>query len=631
MLPRVLIIGGPDVDARLDLMRALADEYAPAAAGSDPSLGPTFDRAGFPYFSYPLQRPTLVADLRALVALGRLLRRYRPQLVHAFDARPGVYGCLAASLTGVPAVIGTIPGLGSLYVDGGPARRGLRAAYEALQTWAARRSDRTVFQNRDDLEEFVTRRIVPREKAVVIPGSGVRTDLLDPARVSPAQRRELRASLGIAADAPLVTLVSRVIRTKGVAEFAAAARAVRQIVPASRFLLVGGADPDSVDRLTPAELAELGGAVHWAGPRRDVPSILAASDVFVYSSYLREGIPRALLEAAAMGLPLVTTDTPGCKEVVEDGVNGFRVPARDAAALARAVLRLLAEPDLRERFGPESRRRAVSLFDLSVVVEQTRALYGEVLSPAPSLSSFRARRTLSGAHQAGAKRRGGGKEQMFQAVKRTLDVVIAGAALVLTGPLILAGAAAVKLTSPGPAFYRARRAGRDGRPFTMFKLRTMRVGADTPDRKITADADDRITPVGRLLRRFKLDELPQLWNVLRGDMSLVGPRPEDWDLVQQHYTAEQRRTLLVRPGLASPADVRWYPDLTYHDPPPAGVSIQDHYLRRHLPAQVAEALRYVERPGLTADARVLGQLVFCVLVRSWLPPPRRPLTFREDT
>jgi glycosyltransferase involved in cell wall biosynthesis len=380
MLPRVLIIGGPDVDARLDLMRALAGDYVLAAAGTTTGLGPAFAGAGFPYFHYPLAGPTPVADLRALAALGRLLRRFRPQLVHAFDARPGVYGCLAAALTGVPAVVGTIPGLGSLYGGGGLARRGLRVAYETLQRWAARCSDRTVFQNPDDLEELVARGVVLQDRAVLFPGSGVRTDLLDPARVSDEERRQVREALGVPAGALLVTMVSRVIRTKGVAEFAAAARAVREQIPASHFLLVGPADPDSVDRLGPGELAALSGAVHWPGPRRDVPRLLAASDAFVLPSYLREGIPRALLEAAALGLPLVTTDAPGCREVVEDGVNGFLVPVRDAEAVARAVVRLLGEPDLRQRFGRESRRRAVSRFDLSVVVERTRALYREVLA-----------------------------------------------------------------------------------------------------------------------------------------------------------------------------------------------------------------------------------------------------------
>ena|SRR5579859_7502738 len=112
-------------------------------------------------------------------------------------------------------------------------------------------------------------------------------------------------------------------------------------------------------------------------------------------------------------------------------------------------------------------------------------------------------------------------------------------------------------------------------------------------------------------------------------MSIVGPRPEDWDLVQQHYTPQQRRTLEVRPGIASPADVRWYPDLTYHDPPPPNVSIQQHYLTRHLPVQLAESLRYVERQSLLLDLKVICQLMYCVLVRSWLPPTKQPPTELE--
>jgi lipopolysaccharide/colanic/teichoic acid biosynthesis glycosyltransferase len=219
----------------------------------------------------------------------------------------------------------------------------------------------------------------------------------------------------------------------------------------------------------------------------------------------------------------------------------------------------------------------------------------------------------------------GKKGIVFWAVKRSLDVVLAAGALVLAGPVILLGALAVKLGSRGPAFYQARRAGLGGRLFFMLKLRTMRVGTDGPDRKITAARDERVTPVGRWLRKFKIDELPQLWNVLRGDMAIVGPRPEDWDIVQQYYTPRQRRALEVRPGIASPADVRWYPDLTYHDPPPPGVPIQEHYLRRHLPLQVAEALRYVERQSLLLDFQVIAQLLFCVLVRSWLPPRKQPL------
>jgi lipopolysaccharide/colanic/teichoic acid biosynthesis glycosyltransferase len=113
-------------------------------------------------------------------------------------------------------------------------------------------------------------------------------------------------------------------------------------------------------------------------------------------------------------------------------------------------------------------------------------------------------------------------------------------------------------------------------------------------------------------------------------MSIIGPRPEDWDIVQRYYTPEQRRLLEVRPGIASPADVRWYPDLTFHDPPPSGVPIQEYYLQRHLPVKLAEELRYVEGWSLLVDLTVMLQTVYCVLIRSWLPPKQQPLSMARQ-
>lgn len=214
--------------------------------------------------------------------------------------------------------------------------------------------------------------------------------------------------------------------------------------------------------------------------------------------------------------------------------------------------------------------------------------------------------------------------------KRVFDVLVASAALLVVWPIILAGAAAVKLTSPGPAFYRARRAGLGGKPFDMYKLRTMYAGTDSVDRRVTAEHDERITPVGRALRKFRIDELPQFWNVLRGDMSIIGPRPEDWTIVERYYTPRQRRVLGVRPGIASPADVYWYPDFAYHDPLPEGMSPQEHYVRRHLPAKSEQEIAYLEKHNLLVDLKVLLQTAHCVLVRSWLPPERRPLPPVEE-
>ena len=213
----------------------------------------------------------------------------------------------------------------------------------------------------------------------------------------------------------------------------------------------------------------------------------------------------------------------------------------------------------------------------------------------------------------------------YASLKRPFDIVVAGCTLLVTWPLILLGAMAVKISSPGPVCYRAKRAGMGGRPFDMLKLRTMRVGLDDSDRRVTEANDVRITPVGNLLRKSKIDELPQFWNVLKGNMSIVGPRPEDWDIVQRYFTQEDRRVLDVRPGIASPVDVDWYPDLTYHDPLPSGIPMQEYYVRRHMPFQVAEALRYIGRQSLLLDLKVIGRLIYCVLVYSWRSPKKRPL------
>jgi lipopolysaccharide/colanic/teichoic acid biosynthesis glycosyltransferase len=216
-------------------------------------------------------------------------------------------------------------------------------------------------------------------------------------------------------------------------------------------------------------------------------------------------------------------------------------------------------------------------------------------------------------------------------IKRLFDIVFATFALLVTWPLILIGAAAVKLTSPGPAFYRAKRAGFRGKPFHMYKLRTMRAGMDTSDRKITEENDGRVTPFGRFLRKFEIDELPQFWNVLRGEMSVVGPRPEDWGIVDKCYTPQQRRTLEVRPGVVSPFDVHWYPDITYHDPRPPGVTLQEYYLKRHMVIQLAEAMDYIEHQSLLLDLKVIMQTAYCILVRSWLVPPKKqPLLLEPE-
>lgn len=366
---------------RLELMGRLRDEFELSALGSEPTLAERFSAEGFEYGTYRLGegRVSPVADLRTVADLIRRFRGRRPQIVHAFDTKPGVWGCLAARLAGVPASVGTVTGLSFLYGSDRVQTRLVWLVYQRLQALACRVSAVTVFQNHEDARQFVADGIVPGEKVRVILGSGVVTDAFAPERVSAEERRRVREELGIQASETVVTMISRVIRSKGVLDFAAAARSIRTERQGVRFLLVGPPEPKSMDRLSEAEIRDVQGAVTWPGARSDVPAVLAMSDVVAFPTAYREGLPRVLLEAGSMGLPIVTADSPGCNEVVEEGVNGFLTPVGDRAALARAILRLIDDRELRCRFGRASRERVVERFDLSVIAAATSEMYHRLL------------------------------------------------------------------------------------------------------------------------------------------------------------------------------------------------------------------------------------------------------------
>lgn len=195
-------------------------------------------------------------------------------------------------------------------------------------------------------------------------------------------------------------------------------------------------------------------------------------------------------------------------------------------------------------------------------------------------------------------------------MKRAFDVGVALGGLVVLSPLLAVAAGLVKLSSAGPALYRGVRVGRDGRTFQILKLRTMRTGADTHGPAITTAADARITPVGRFLRRSKFDEVPQLVNVLRGEMSLVGPRPEHPDFVK-HYSEDQRRVLSVRPGLTSPAALAYIREeemLADADP-------VAQYVATIMPQKLALDLDYIRDATFAGDLKIIGRTLARVIVR----------------
>jgi glycosyltransferase involved in cell wall biosynthesis len=368
-------------------VEALTRDFEVTLVGSQPGTN-SYSSPSTHYYSYKLERSlNPISDVLSVRMLLRILSKVKPDVVHTFSTKPSVLGRLAASIARVPVIIGTIPGIGSLYGDNRIRTRIVRYAYEWTQRLVCRLSAMTVFQNPEDLAEFVARGLVGKKRAMVIPGSGVDTALYRPNGFSAEDSKALKSQLEIPPGALVVTMISRIIRSKGVCDFAEAARllTVSGTRPA-HFLLVGEPDVENRDGLTAAELRVVQNRLHCLGKRNDVVAILGITDIFVLPSYYREGVPRALIEAAASGKALITTDSPGCRDVVEHDISGLIVPPRDPISLAEAIDSLLSDPMRRNRLGAAAHQVAVAKFDLQIVANSLSHLYMRLLARSEGLA-----------------------------------------------------------------------------------------------------------------------------------------------------------------------------------------------------------------------------------------------------
>ena len=302
-------------------------------------------------------------DLRLLSDYRRLLKRLRPAAYLGFTIKPNIYGSIAAASLGIPA-IPNVSGLGTAFIRGGPLQRIVTQLYRL----GFSRAPVVFFQNSEDRQLFIDRRMVREAQARVLPGSGV-----DLARFTPAVMPD---------GPPIFLFVGRLLRDKGVAEFVEAARSLRSMLPQARFQLLGPVDEGNRTAITRFQLDGWIGesAIEYLGTTDDVRPFIAAATAVVLPSY-REGLPRSLLEAAAMERPLIAADVPGCREVVEDGVNGYLCAVRDANSLASAVHRMAEVPvEVRLAMGKAGRRKVQKRFSEEFVTQA----YLEALAAAES-------------------------------------------------------------------------------------------------------------------------------------------------------------------------------------------------------------------------------------------------------
>ena len=304
-----------------------------------------------------LQRNSVgpLSDIKYMFQLIAEMRRFKPDLVFTYTVKPNVFGAIAAKLCAIRS-IAMVTGLGLAFVkeggNGSISGRFAQFAARKLYRLSTGFNEAVIFQNPDDASDFVAEGcLADTSKIRMVNGSGVDTGYYQPALLP---------------DKPVFLMLARLLKSKGVKEYCEAAQIVRSRYPQARFLL-GGPFDSGMDSITPTELtAWSGGVVELLGMVEDVRPVIAQCRVYVLPSY-REGTPRSVLEAMAMQRPIITSDAPGCRETVENGVNGWLVPVRDATLLAERMIWMLENPDRCKSMAAESLQFVQEKYDIKAV------------------------------------------------------------------------------------------------------------------------------------------------------------------------------------------------------------------------------------------------------------------------
>lgn len=358
---------------RLGLAReAQRRGYDVHIACADTGEGNTIRSYGFTYHPIPLSRKgtMLLEELSTIRRLYRLYRDLRPNLVHHVTIKPVIYGSIAALAYPHLGVVNAVTGLGYNFSEGqssGPLTTLIRQLYRLAFLHPGQV---TIFQNEDDLARFSGSGLIRSENAVVIKGSGVDVKQFSPADSEPKEQ--------------VVLLAARMIEHKGIFEFAEAATFLKQNHPGVKFILAGKTDPGNPASISADRLRALSARnnVEWVGFIPDMADYLKKVSVVVLPTTYPEGVPKVLIEAAAMGIPIVASDVPGCRDIVADGENGFLVPVKNPALLAEKIDDLLSNPGKRSLFGRRGRSRVLREFSQEIVLSKTLRVYEKMLHPA---------------------------------------------------------------------------------------------------------------------------------------------------------------------------------------------------------------------------------------------------------
>lgn len=360
---------------RRSLALALRDAGHEVILLSPPGpYGAKLQSLGLEWHAAPMDRRSLnpLREIKLLRWLTQFMRAQQIDVVHGFTIKCAVYGSLAARWAGVPARVNAVAGMGYVFTSNDAKALILRPVVRSLLRLAlGGKGARLILQNPDDVRLFQQAGLVDDTTIRLIPGSGV-----DCSRFAPTD-----SNLRQPGARMRVVLPARLLWDKGLAEFIDAARQLKAANKPIDLLLAGDPDPGNPAAVPEATVQQWvrEGLVEWLGHVDDMPALFRSVDVVALPSY-REGLPKGLIEAGASGLPLVTTDVPGCREVVTNNVDGLLVPVKNASALADALARLCDDPPLRARLGAAARTKALTEFDERIVIERTVSVYRELTS-----------------------------------------------------------------------------------------------------------------------------------------------------------------------------------------------------------------------------------------------------------
>ena len=486
-----------------------------------------FQKHGIEAISYEINRASLnpISAIKTIFEISKILKKQKPDIVHTFMLKPNIYGSFAAKIAKLDCVINSLTGLGSFYIQKTSKTKIIRFIIENLNRISFKIANKVLFQNNDDLTLYVNKGIVESKKTILIKGSGINTKIFSP--LNNDERDKIRQNLQIPKDSCVILMIARAIKHKGVVEYYKVAQEITNKHKNVIFLYVGGVDNGNISAIREELLYT--DFVRYLGIRNDIRDIVGICDIFVLPSY-REGIPRTLLEAGSMAKPIVTTNAIGCKEVVDDGINGFLVNIGDFKDLESKITILIQDKCLREEFGKKSREKICNEFGVESIIASYLKLYNDVIKEKSTSSN----------------------KIYPQLIKPILDRFFALILIVCFSPIILVIATLIKNKLGSPILFSQNRPGKNGKIFKIYKFRTM---SDERNENGELLPDEiRLKGFGKIIRKTSLDELPQLFNVLKGDMSFIGPRP----LLEEYlplYSKEQARRHEVMPGITGWAQV----------------------------------------------------------------------------